>query len=100
MKDKNRLNEDMDLDKIIKKMMRAWGFEKKMTELDIVEAWPVLMGKGVAYRTSNITIQNKVLYLTLNSSVMRDELQFGKTVIIQRVNEFAGKTIINDVWFN
>jgi hypothetical protein len=31
---------------------------------------------------------------------MREELKYGKSVIIQRVNEYAGKEIITDVWFS
>jgi hypothetical protein len=46
-----------------------------------------------------LKIKNKILYITLNSSVMRDELQHGKAIIIQRVNETAGKELINDIWF-
>jgi hypothetical protein len=35
----------------------------------------------------------------MDSSVMREELSYGKDVIIQRVNEKAGAEIITDVWF-
>ena len=30
---------------------------------------------------------------------MRDELAHGKQIIIERVNQTAGKKIIHDVWF-
>jgi hypothetical protein len=30
---------------------------------------------------------------------MRDELQHGKQIIIQRVNETAGSKLIHDIWF-
>ena len=30
---------------------------------------------------------------------MRDELAYGKQVIIERINERAGFEMINDVWF-
>jgi len=30
---------------------------------------------------------------------MRDELSYGKQIIIDRVNEKAGFEIINDIWF-
>jgi hypothetical protein len=50
-------------------------------------------------RTTDLHIINHILYVTLNSSVMRDELQAGKQVIINRVNEKAGRPYIVDVWF-
>jgi predicted nucleic acid-binding Zn ribbon protein len=70
-----------------------------MKELDVIEAWPEMMGIAVANRTKEITIRNKVLYLTMDSSVMRDELSYGKQIIVQRINEKAGFEMIIDVWF-
>ena len=99
MKDNDRNQKDQGIDKIIDKMMKAWGLEGKMREMDIINAWPELMGKGIAQRTEKIYIRNKVLHIKLNSSVMRDELHYGRTVIIQRVNEYAGSEIVNDIWF-
>lgn len=101
----NYLNEnkkerkDHEIGHIISKMMKAWGLEEKMKEMDIIQAWPELMGKGVAYRTEKITIRNKIMHLKMNSSVMRDELSYGRKVIIKRVNDFVGYEIIHDIWF-
>jgi hypothetical protein len=35
----------------------------------------------------------------MDSAVMREELLNGKQIILQRVNDFAGQKIIDDVWF-
>jgi hypothetical protein len=70
-----------------------------MKELDVIAAWPEMMGIAVSNRTKSITIRNKTLYLTMDSSVMRDELSYGKSIIIARVNEKAGCELITDVWF-
>jgi|APHig6443717497_1056834.scaffolds.fasta_scaffold151524_2 hypothetical protein len=84
---------------IVDKLMRAYHLDDKMTELDVLNRWGEMMGTAVAQRTTSLKIKNKILYITLNSSVMRDELQHGKAIIIQRVNETAGKELINDIWF-
>ncbi|HTO38033.1 MAG TPA: DUF721 domain-containing protein [Brumimicrobium sp.] len=99
MNERKREREDKELGTIITKMMKAWGLEDKMKEMDIVNAWPELMGNGVAFRTEKITISNGIMQLKLNSSEMREELLFGKAVIIKRVNDFAGYDLIRDVWF-
>mgnify|MGYP001345592437 CR=1 FL=1 len=44
-------------------------------------------------------MNNKVLIITLDSAVIREELAHGKVVIIERVNQYANKEIITDVWF-
>jgi hypothetical protein len=57
------------------------------------------MGIAVANRTVDLKIRNRTLYITMDSSVMRDELAHGKTIILHRVNEKAGYEMITDVWF-
>ena len=99
MSDLKRTSNEAPLKDVVDRWLKAYGLEAKMKELDVVKAWPELMGTAVANRTSEIYIKNKKLFLKMESSVMRDELQHGKSVIIQRLNEYAGKEIINDVWF-
>ena len=99
MNEQKRQNNEAPLGEIIEKLMRAYGLDHKMKELDILDSWSDMMGLAVAHRTKNLRIQNKVLYLTMDSAVMRDELQHGKQIIIGRINEKAGYTMIEDVWF-
>lgn len=87
------------LKELVDRWMKAHGFEGKMKELDVVNAWSNLMGTAVAHRTKDIKIKGKTLYLTMDSSVMRDELAHGKSIIIQRINDFAECELITDIWF-
>ena len=50
--------------------------------------------------SKEIYIKNQVLYLSIDSSVMREELLNGKQIIIERINQFAEKEMIKNVWFN
>lgn len=99
MNEQKRSSNEAPLGEIIDKLMRAYGLDHKMKELDVIAAWPEMMGPAVANRTKDIQIRNKILHLVLDSSVMRDELQHGKHIIIHRVNEKAGCQLILDVWF-
>lgn len=98
MSDLKRTSNEAPLKEVIDRWLKAYGLDGKMKELDVIKAWPELMGTAVAHRTKSIKIRNKTLYVSLESSVMRDELAHGKSVIIQRINEHAGFAIINDVW--
>ena len=97
---KKRSSKEEHLGDVIDKLLKAYNLEDKMKELDLLEAWPDLMGKAVAHRTKSIEIKNQKLLLKIDSSVMREQLHIGKQVIIQRVNEFMGKDVIKDVWFS
>jgi len=100
MYNKRRASNEKQLGEVVEKLLKAYGLEEKMKELDLVEAWPDLMGKAVAHRTKRIEIKNKKLLLSIDSSVMREELHHGKQVIIERVNQFMGKEVIHDVWLS
>ncbi len=84
---------------LIDKLFKAYGWDQKMKEMDIRSAWPELMGVAVANRTKNIQFRNSIMYLTMDSSVMREELLHGKHIIIDRVNEKAGCELIKDIFF-
>ena len=99
MSDLKRTSNEAPLKEVIDRWLKAYKLDGKMKEIEVVNAWPELMGTAVAHRTKEITIRNKTLYLKMESSVMRDELAHGKSIIIQRVNEHAGFEIINDIWF-
>ncbi len=87
------------LGELVDKLMKAYRLDGKMKEMDVIAAWPEMMGIAVANRTKSIAVRNKTLYITMDSSVMRDELSYGKTIIIERVNQQAGCELITDVWF-
>ena len=97
--EKKRSSKEKHLGDVINKLLKAYDLEDKMKELDLLQAWPDLMGKAVAHRTKSIEVKNQKLILKIDSSVMREELHIGKQVIIHRVNEFMGKEVIRDVWF-
>lgn len=99
MSDLKRTSNEAPLKEVIDRWLKAYKLDGKMKEIEVVNAWPELMGTAVAHRTKEISIRNKTLYLKMESSVMRDELAHGKSIIIQRVNEHAGFEIINDIWF-
>lgn len=99
MNDFKRNSNETPLKELIDRFLKAYRLDKKMKEMDVLNGWKEMMGVAVANRTESLFIRNKVLHVKMNSSVMRDELAHGKQIIILRVNEFAGDTIIDDVWF-
>ena len=100
MDERKRSSNETPLKELIDKLMKAYQLDGKLNEMTVLEAWPEMMGIAVANRTVDLKIRNKTLYITMDSSVMRDELAHGKTIILHRVNEKAGYEMITDVWFS
>ncbi|MFA7273882.1 MAG: DUF721 domain-containing protein [Crocinitomicaceae bacterium] len=89
---------DGPLKDLVDRFLRAYRLDGKMEEMNIINNWEEIMGKAIANRTKSVRIHEKVLYIDLDSAVMRDELQHSKSLILLRVNEYAGKEIIINVW--
>ena len=99
MDERKRTANQSTVGEVIDKLMKAYRLDGKLKEMDVIEAWGDMMGIAVANRTKSIQIRNKTLFLTMDSAVMRDELSYGKSIIIQRINEKAGFEMITNEFF-
>lgn len=68
---------------------------KGMQKIKIEETWNKMMGQGVATHTASVKLQNKTLVIQLTSSVLREELSYGKDKIIKMMNEEMGEEVIS-----
>ena len=68
--------------------------------LQIEEIWEKLMGKTIARYTDKINIHGNTLYITTSVAPLKQELNYQKEKIIQRVNEALGEKVINTVVIN
>lgn len=87
------------LKQLLDNMLDKYKLTDKLDEVDLESHWEDLMGSMIHKHTLQLTVQNKKLYIKLDSPVLRQELIYGKTLIIQKVNEFAKKELITDVVF-
>lgn len=99
MNEQRRTSNEESLEDLVSRWLRAYGLDKKMKQIEVINAWEKLVGKAVADRTEKITINNETLHLTLKSSVIREEMILAKSDIIQRINDFAGYPMVKEVWF-
>jgi len=95
-----RSSDNQPLKEVMERLFKVYNLESKLKEIDVICAWPELMGPAVAHRTKNIYLKGQILHVTIDSSVAREELAKGKQVIIDRLNSYAGKVLIRDVWFS
>ncbi|VAW10360.1 Zn-ribbon-containing, possibly RNA-binding protein and truncated derivatives, partial [hydrothermal vent metagenome] len=53
-----------------------------------------LMGNGVNNYTTAVELRSETLFVSLSSSVLREELSHGKSKIIVMLNEELGKELV------
>jgi predicted nucleic acid-binding Zn ribbon protein len=85
------------LGEAIKKMLKAYKLQNKVTETDVWQSWEAIMGPSIYRHTQKIEIRDKVLLIRLDSSALRHELGFAKAKIVEKINEHVGKRFIDDV---
>ena len=92
-----RKKNETTLGDAIKAYLKAMGLERKLKEHQLINSWEDTLGKAVAASTEKIYINNRVLFVQLNSSIIRQELQMMKTALIARLNQNAGENLISDI---
>ena len=84
---------------VVQQFLRAEGLETPYNEYRLVEAWPEVMGQGIANYTGEVVIRNRVLYVQLKSSVLRQELYMNRKRLVQKLNEHVGAQVIENIIF-
>ncbi|WP_147679128.1 DUF721 domain-containing protein [Algibacter pacificus] len=89
-----RINDNMSISDALKEFVEVNKLEKGLDKVNVADAWAKLMGNGVNNYTSSVSLERQTLYIELTSSVLREELSYGKQKIIDMLNEDLGKEII------
>ncbi|UOY07300.1 DUF721 domain-containing protein [Muricauda sp. SCSIO 64092] len=89
-----RQNEHLKLGEALREFIKENKLQKGMDKVDAREAWNRLMGNGVNNYTQSVELKGDTLYVSLTSSVLREELSYGKGKIIDMLNEELGKELI------
>lgn len=92
-----RHNDNQPIKSILKDFVVTNNLEKGLDKVNVKEAWAKLMGNGVNNYTTAIELKHNTLYVKLSSSVLREELSYGKEKIITMLNEAINKDVIKKI---
>lgn len=92
-----RFNEFQSMEDLMKDMIKENKLTKGMNQISVEEVWAKLMGNGVVTYTSKVELNGKTLVVKLKSSVLREELSYGKEKIIKMMNEELGENLISKI---
>lgn len=85
------------MDSLLQQFIKANKLERGFAEYRLMKSWKDLLGISVAKKTKSMHIRNRKLFVTLHSSVVRNELSMMKDSLIPKLNEAAGMDVIDDV---
>lgn len=92
-----RNNDNQSIEDILKEFVSTNNLQNGLDKVNVREAWVNLMGNGVNNYTTAIELKHETLYVQLSSSVLREELSYGKEKIIAMLNEAIGKEVIKSL---
>ncbi|MDD3320621.1 MAG: DUF721 domain-containing protein [Paludibacter sp.] len=87
------------LSDVIKQVLRQQHLDKPLYEKRLIDAWPQVLGNNIVQYTSNLKISNRVLYVSLTSSVLRHDLFLSREQIKNSLNKQVGAEVIIDIIF-
>lgn len=93
MKKKN----DLTLGEAMQAMIAEYRLGSQLNESKVKSLWPELMGKTISTYTSNIAVRKNVLYISILSAPLKQELSYAKEKIRTLMNDQLGENFIHDV---
>ncbi len=89
-----RHQEHQSLGDVLKDFVTDHNLQKGLDKVEVRDVWAKTMGPAITKYTQNIKLERDTLFVQLTSSVLREELSYGKEKIITNLNEELGKALI------
>ncbi|MGC9332040.1 MAG: DUF721 domain-containing protein [Bacteroidales bacterium] len=87
------------LSDIIRDIKSQYNLNRDLDKLHIKKSWADIVGNNAARHTDKMYFRGSVLYVHLNSPVLRYELSGQRKLLQKRLNEVVGYDLISNVVF-
>ena len=91
------MQEEKPFKELVKGLLKSYKLNDKYEELNITSNWEQIVGRQIASKTNKLFISKQVLHLYISSAPLKNELNYYKHIIIEKVNKFAGTEIVKDL---
>lgn len=89
-----RNNEHISISDALKEFVEKNKLQKGLDKVNVRDVWNAQMGPAIEKYTTSIKLDRETLYVQLSSSVLREELGYGREKIIKMLNEELGRELI------
>ena len=94
-----RLREENSIKDILGLIIKDSNLEVGINDFNVRLAWRNVLGPGIASYTQEVALKRSTLYVKLTSTIVIEELSYGKEKIIAMLNEEVGSAVIKDIVF-
>lgn len=89
--------EETPLKKTIDQLLRAYGYQDQLDEIELIKIYEGLVGKVFANHTQKIGFKNRILYVKLDSASLKQELNYVKEGLVEKINREIGRRLVDKI---
>jgi hypothetical protein len=89
--------EEKPLKKTIDQLLRAYGYQDQLDELELIKIYEGLVGQMFVNHTQKIGFKNKTLYVKLDSASLKQELSYVKEGLVDKINREIGRRVVEKI---
>lgn len=90
---------EYSLKEVLDELIKTYRLEGKLLETRVINSWEKVVGGIFAKHTTHLSIKGGILYVKLDSSVLRSELAMARSRIVDMLNKEVGEKVIEDIVF-
>ncbi len=87
------------LKEAIEQLIQVYGYNDKLLETTLIDSWEDVVGGVYAAHTENLRVKAKTLYVKVDVPALRQELMMQRSELVKRLNDKAGKKVIEEIVF-
>ena len=91
---------DQPLSEVLQQMVHVFRLKPNLYKTKVENIWAEKMGKTISTYTRDIRMKDNVLFVTIESASLRNELHFGREKIRAMLNEELGEDFLKEVIIN
>ena len=78
---------ELTIKEAINELLNHFHLNENLYETRLTNAWERVMGKVIAKHTLDLRLKNGILFIRLDSAMLREELSYAKQKIISILNK-------------
>ncbi len=84
---------------VLENTLKSLEIDVPLKSYSILGAWNEIVGATVAAHSQPRSIRNRILFIDVTHSTWMQQLQFLKPTLLEKVNNFLGEPLIQDIRF-
>lgn len=85
---------------IIEEALKLTGQESDFNAQRLCSLWPEIVGPAINRMTTRRFVDSGTLHVYLTSAVLKNELQFNRSALVDALNRAVGAEVITEIKFH